>query len=187
MMGTIRRPVVAGVVAVLLVAALAGCSKSRIAREVSAMNTSNIQRLSNLYSAFQNTHGGRGPRNDMEFKKFVKEFDPTKLSMMGINPGQLEAVFVSERDGLPFTVRYKVAGGRGAVDAVVFEQKGQDTLREVGFTGGAVEEEDNVHYEQFLTGKAPSTPPGAAPKAAATGRSRRPHGPPPGAPTGPTS
>ena len=183
-MRTKRYPIAAGVAAGLLVG-LAGCGGDRTAEEVAAMNGSNLQRLSNMYAAYQNYKGGRGPRDEADFKAFIKEFDQTKLKMMGIDANNLDPVFTSERDGKPFKVRYKVGGGRGSVDAVVFEQEGKDGTKEVGFTGGKVEKADANTYQQLWAGKGPSQPASGPPAGASAGRGGRPTGPPTGAPTGP--
>jgi hypothetical protein len=104
--------------------------------------------------------------------------------MMGVDAGNPEAVFVSERDGKPFKVRYGVGGGRGSVDAVAFEQDGQGGAKRVGFTGGKVEEADAATYAALWAGKGESQKP-AGPPAGAPGKGGRPAGRPEGAPTGP--
>jgi hypothetical protein len=179
-----------GAAAVLLLAAVSGCS-TKVARDVAAMNTSNIQRLSNLYAAFQNYRSGRGPRNEGEFKTFIEEFDAKKLAMMNVDPSHLDVIFTSERDGQPFQIRYGIGGGHGAVEAVVFERQGKDGKLLVGYTGGRVEELDFAVCQQMLEGGGPleaeNSPAAAAPVGRGQ-RGRRPAGttgPPPGAPTGP--
>ena len=71
---------------------------------------------------------------------------------MQVDPGNLDALFVSDRDGQPFVVRYGVSGGLGATDAVIFEQQGRNGKRQVGFTDGTVEEVDSARYDQLLQG-----------------------------------
>jgi hypothetical protein len=166
--------------AVLAIFVLAGCGDN-VAKQVGDMNKSNIQRISNLYAAFQNTKGGgRGPKDQAELAQFIKEFDPNKLQMMGVNANAIEQLFTSERDGKPFRVRYKVGGGRGSVDPVTFEQEGKDGKKQVGFTGGKVEEVDDARYQAYLSGKKPADVASAGQEAAG-----RPKGRPTGAPTGP--
>ena len=173
----------AGGVLVLLLAGLAGCSGDTTADDVAAMNQSNIQRVANLYSAFQNYKGGRGPATEAEFKEFIAQYDKDKLQMMGVKADNLDGLFTSERDGKPFKVRYKVGGGRGSAAPVVFEQDGQGGLRQVGFAGNAkVEEVDAATYQQYWAGKAGAATPQAGPPA---GKGGRPSGPPTGAPKGP--
>lgn len=167
---------------------LVGCSSDKTAEQVAAMNTSNIQRLGNIYAAFQNYKGGRGPKDEAEFKDFIKNYDLNKLKMMGIDPDNLDAVFTSENDRKPFKLRFGVGGGRGSSDPVVFEQDGANGKRRVGFTGGKVEEVDDATYKLMLAGKAgstgPSGPPAGTPGGKDAGRPKG-GGPPPGAPTGP--
>ena len=165
----------------LLVIGLGGCSSDRTAEEVAALNKSNIQRVANLYAAHQVYKGGRGPKTEAEFKEFITAFDAEKLKMMGVSSGDLGGLFTSERDGKPFKVKYGVGGGRGSVDAVVFEQDGAGGTRQVGYTGGKVEDVDSSTYQQLWAGKpAANDRPTAGPKG-----SGRPSGPPPGAPKGP--
>ena len=151
------------------------------------MNKSNIQRVANLYTAFQTYKGGRGPATEAEFKEFIGQFDKEKLQMMGVNPGDLGGLFTSERDGKPFKVRYGVGGGRGAVAPVAFEQDGKDGKRQVAFTGNTkVEDVDATTYDQLWAGKSGTEPPAAPASAApAAGKGGRPSGPPPGAQTTP--
>jgi hypothetical protein len=173
-------------IAVGAVVALAGCSRDQTARDVAAQNKSNVQRVANLYSAFQAYKGGRGPATEAEFKDFIAHYDGAKLQMMGVKADDLAGLFTSERDGKPFKVRYKVGGGRGASAPVVFEQDGKDGKRQVGFTGNAkVEEVDAATYDQMWAGKTGTEPPAGPPAPAPKGGRGRPTGPPPGAPTGP--
>lgn len=163
----------------LLAAGPAGCSRDRTTQQVAAKNQSNIQRVANLYAAFQHTHGGRGPASEAEFRGFVAAFDPAKLRMMGIDPANPGAVFTSERDGMPFRVRYDLGGGRGAADPVVFEQGGRDGTHQVAYTGGKVEAVDPDTSQQLWHRKASGARAKADPKSGG-----RPGHPPPGAPTG---
>jgi hypothetical protein len=133
-----------------------------------------------MYAAFQNYKGGRGPADAAELKGFMKDFDKNKLSMMGIDAANVDSVFNSERDGKPFLVRYKVGGGRGSVDAVVFEQDGKDGKKQVGYTGGKVEEVDDATAQGLFSSK--QAPPSQASGSKSGGR---PTGRPEGAPTGP--
>jgi len=167
-----------------LLAGLVGCG-DKVGDQVAAMNKTNLNRVTNIYEGFQNTKGaGRGPKDEAELVAFIKEYDPAKLKMMGIDPNDPAKIFVSERDGKPFKVRYGVGGSRGAVAPITFEQEGKDGKRQVGFTGGKVEEVANeAEYQALLSGKssAPATRPDGPPTGSRPGKG----GAPPGAPTGP--
>src|SRR5947209_11821903 len=160
-----KRLAAGGVVAAVLGLGAVGCSTDKTRQQIAAMNTSNVQRVANIYAGFQNAKGGAGPKDEDEFKAFIREYDPAKLSAMGIDSGDLNKVFTSERDGKPFKVRYKVGGGRGAVAPVVFEKDGVNGLKQVGFTGGKVEEVDDARYKELLAGKSGTEPPAAGPPA----------------------
>jgi hypothetical protein len=140
-----------------------------------------------MYAAFQNYKGGRGPNDETEFKAFIKNYDPNKLSMMQINANNIDGAFTSERDGKPFKVKYRVGGGRGSVDPVVFEEEGKDGKKQVAFTGGKVDNVDDAAYQQLWarhSGHSGQVAAQAPPTAGATGGAR-PSGRPTGAPTGP--
>jgi len=175
-------PGVAAALAMIVLTALAGCSRDDTARQVGAMNASNVQRVANMYAAFQHYNGGRGPSDEGEFQAFIKHFAPSNLAMMGIDPNHLDALLTSERDGKPFKIRYKAGGGRGAVVPVVFEQEGKDGKKQVGFTGGRVDTVDDATYQQLWSGRG-SPRPADAPTAGV--RPGPPKGVPAGAPTGP--
>jgi hypothetical protein len=171
----------------IALAVVAGCSSDKTAQLVGEMNKSNIQRVANLYAAFQNGKSNGGPQDEKEFKDFVNAYAPDKLKMMGVDTSNIESVFKSERDGQPFKIRYKVGGGRGAVAPVAFEVNGKDGKKQVGFTGGKVEDCDEARYKDLLAGK-DTTPPAAGPAGGGTvpgGGSRPGGGRPAGAPTGP--
>ena len=162
-----------------------GCSRDKTGEQVSAMNTSNIQRITNMYEAFQNMKSAGGPKDEAELKEWIRQYDPKKLEMMKIDPNNLDALFTSERDNKQFKVRYKVGGSRGSVAPVVFEQDGVGGKKQVGFTGGGgrVDEVDDLTYKQLWSGKTvASGQPAGTPGGKDTGR---PTGAPPGAPTKP--
>lgn len=161
--------------------AFVGCTPpDNTKAKVAAMNTSNIQRVANMYAGFQNNMGGRGPKDEAEFKKYFGDYAKDKLDAMGIDPNKVNEVFTSERDKKPFKVRYGVGGGRGSVDAVVFESEGVAGRKQVGYTGGKVDEVDESAAKSLMDGKktGTSTQPGGA-RTIGTGA-------PMGAPTGPT-
>lgn len=170
-------------------ALVTGCT-DRVAEQVGAMNKSNIQRVANLYSAYQNIVSGAGPADEKAFKEFVSQYAKDKLKMMGIDPNNTESIFISERDGQPFKIRYKVAGSRGAVAPVAFEQTGKDGKKQVAFTGGSeskVEDCDDAKYNDLWAGKYTSAPAAAptGPGGGARPVGGSPGGRPAGAPTGP--
>src|SRR4051812_18079888 len=70
-----------GVIGVFLAGVL-GCKRDRTAEQVGELNKSNIQRVSNMYAAYQNMKGSGGPKDEADLKAWIKEYDPNKLAMM---------------------------------------------------------------------------------------------------------
>jgi hypothetical protein len=130
-----------------------GCGGADPADLLAAANDSNVQRLANLYEAFQSRHNWRGPKDEEEFKSFLKGWNPKKLSNIGVDPNAVGDVFISSRDGEPFKVRYGVPGHiMGSNAAVVFETIGVDGRRMVGFLNITKREVDNAEYDRLWSG-----------------------------------
>jgi hypothetical protein len=154
--GSISRCGLAG--ALLL---LAGCSRSvdkdAVLRQA---NSKNIQRLANVYLAFQSENDWRGPADEVKFKDFLHACDPTRLERVGVDPQAIDSLFVGERDGQPFKVRYGVKGSvMGSAEPVIFESVGVDGKREVGFLNMSQREVDETEYQLLWSGKAPPAAP----------------------------
>jgi hypothetical protein len=130
------------------------CSHDDHISTIAAANKFNIQKLTNCYSAFQVNSYGMGPKDDNEFKRFIKnDMGDYHLKLMNINPSNIDAIFVSERDHLPFNVKYGIKGGPGIVDAVVFEQKGTGGLRQVGINGATIMDVDDAQFKEMWEGR----------------------------------
>jgi hypothetical protein len=153
---------------------LGGCSGDEGASAIAAVNGSNLQRLTNLYSAYQFDHYGPGPANETEFKAWIKKnMGPSRLELMHIDPNNIDGVFISERDHKPFKIRYGVSGGHGSGNAVVFEQDGVDGKKQVGANGGIVMDVDDAQYQEMWSGKwHPPADPNAAPALPGAGSQR---------------
>lgn len=132
-----------------------GCGDRDPTDLLAAANDSNIQRLANLYEAFQSRHNWRGPKDEEDFKSFLKGWNPKKLTSIGADPNAIDDLFVSDRDGEPFKIRYGVPGHiMGSDAAVVFETTGVDGLRMVGFLNMTKREVDATEYDRLWSGAA---------------------------------
>ncbi len=127
---------------------LAGCSKTN---SVAQFNDTNMKRLRNCYSMYQSVHGFKGPKSEAEFKEFLKttKVAEVRLERMGIDQGSVDDIFINERDGEPFKVRYGVNGTKN--NAIVFEAVGVDGKRMVGLS--PVLELEDAEYEAYWSGK----------------------------------
>ena len=124
------------VLVALFVGILCGCgpTKGDAKAFVQKINSSNGKRLVNLYAQYQGEYGS-GPKSDAIFKKYIAAKSPAALEEMGVAPGSIDKVFISERDGQPFFIRYGIPYAGGLQQAVVFESQGQGGKVNVFFFG----------------------------------------------------
>jgi len=154
---------IAVIVLAIVLFALPGCSSDSVQSQVAAMNSSNIKRVANLFGAWQNSHGGQGPKDMESIKAFAEGIPPDALQNMKIEPTKLDALFISERDGKPFKIKFGAARSlMGPHIAVVFEEKGIDDKKQVAWTNAQVREVDDAEYQQ-LWGEKPPGPVGGPP------------------------
>ncbi len=140
---------------------ISGCTETfNPADEVARVNSNNLQRLANLYSAYQADHDWRGPANEKEFKAFISGVNPATLNRIGVEPSQLDKLFVSDRDGQPFKIRFSVPGSAmGSVEPVIFEAVGVDGKKMVGFLSMEQREVDSAEYDSLFAKGAASPAP----------------------------
>jgi hypothetical protein len=132
----------------LALVAAAGCG----ADELSSPTAARLRGLATIYLDYAVGKNGKGPAGEQDLKKHMRALPETVLSMNGVDPGALDAAFVSLRDQEPFVVRYglsirQISGtsaplvahektGKGGRRLVVFanakvDYVGEDRLREL--------------------------------------------------------
>ena len=139
----------------------AGCGDSNsVESAISSVNQNNMQRLINLYVRYQTQHRWQGPPSEDAFRDYIAQVQPVMLERMGVDPGNLDQLFVSERDNQPFQIRYGIPGSaRGSNEAVIFEASGDQGKRQVGFTSSVIEEvADDQRYDGLWSGKISGQP-----------------------------
>jgi hypothetical protein len=146
-------------VAASLLLALAGCGGGVSTDDrVAQANSTNIERLASLYTAYQSEHDWAGPPDEESFKKYVRAVDPNKLKRIGIDAAAGDSLFTSERDNQPFKIRYGVRGSAmGSSEPVIFEAAGAGGRRMVGFLDMTEREVDDAEYQSLWTKKAQPT------------------------------
>jgi hypothetical protein len=144
----------------LLGGMLVGCSsRTDPDSAIASVNETNLQRLANLYFTYQSKHEWRGPANEAEFKSFLRGYNPRKLTRIGIDPNAIDDLFISERDGQPFKIRYGVVGSAmGSAEPVVFESTGDGERRLVGFLNMQQREVDEAEYNALWSATAVPAP-----------------------------
>lgn len=124
------------------------------------LNDNNIRRLHTAYKIYMKGNNFTGPSNEEDFKDFLTSNNKARvlLKRMDITSDNLSDIFVSERDGEPFKIRW---GLNGVADhAIVFESVGVEGKRLVAFT--KPRELDNAQYEGYWSGDIAPDLPGAA-------------------------
>ena len=140
----------------LSVLSFIGCGGVSVESSIGKSNATNMQRLGNMYQMFQFKHKFRGPEDEAEFKEFIKSVDSTILEPRGIDPNDLDSLFICERDNEPFQIRYGVATSpRGSTEAVIFENTGNGGPRMVGFLNMVQREVEAEEYNRLLNAKPP--------------------------------
>jgi hypothetical protein len=118
---------------------------------VTDIYSTNIRKLQASYMLYLESHGFVGPKNEEEFKDFLKN-NPTAVHLLkriDVTPDIVDDIFISERDGEPFVVRYGVEGE--ADHAVIFEAVGDEGKRLIALT--SPKEFGKEEYEDYLSGK----------------------------------
>lgn len=128
-----------------------GCGKGDdSASMIADLNSNNAKRLGNLYSLYQNLNKFQGPKDEAELKEFIKTQSPARLKKAGIDINNVDELFISERDGKPFKIRWGLATRvRGPSQPVVFEAEGVEGKRQVGFTASKMQEVDSAEYDRL--------------------------------------
>jgi hypothetical protein len=150
--------IVIGLIAIFSISVLLvnGCGSGQ--PTLQDLNDNNIRRLHSTYKMFMNRHELKGPESEEELKDFLTNNNTAKalLKRMGIESDSIDEIFVSERDGQPFKVRW---GVKGIEDhAIIFEAEGIGGKRMVAFT--RTRELDADEYEGYWSGELKGQKPG---------------------------
>ena len=133
---------------------------------IGAAHPDNMARLVTLYTLYQSRNPGdgyMGPSDEEDFKEFVQGVDEKMLARIAVDKSSLDDVFMGDRDGEPYKIRYGVQGSaRGCAEAAIFESVGVDGKRMVGFLNTVKKEVDSSEYDQLFSGEisAPVATPG---------------------------
>ncbi len=150
------RQIWAFLVVVLLLAGWVGCNRgSDLDNMVAKATDSNIKRLSKMYSMCMKNNDWRGPENRQALHSFIARLNPDQLRAMGIEPDDIDSIFVCERDNVPFKIRWNLRSSiLNPPLPIIFEStpSSQD-LYQVGFLGNIVKEVDQSEYDRLWNGE----------------------------------
>lgn len=129
---------------------LIGCRDTTIEDGVAALNSSKIKQLYNCYALYGQNNGYRGPKDKEELVEFLLRPNYERnLKLMQIDRDNLEQLFINDRDGEPFKIRWGVNGWGDK--AVIFEAVGVDGKRMVSLIESR--EVDESEYKSLWSGK----------------------------------
>ena len=132
---------------------VAGCGG---VNELDSPTAAKLKALGNFYLEHAASHGKRGPADEKEFKKHLRGAPDFILKNYGLDPDNIDAAFMSERDQEPFVVFY--GQGIGSVSGhsaplVAHEKTGKNGRRLVAFANGKVDLVDDARLEELKTPK----------------------------------
>ena len=137
---------------VILLLAASGCGTA----EVESPTAVRLRALAVFYLDYAVPKNGKGPADEREFKKHLRSLPAFRLEMEKLDPGNLDAVFASERDGEPLVVLYGQTltqiGGDSALP-VAHEKTGKNGKRLVAFSSTKVELVDEARFRQLTLPK----------------------------------
>jgi hypothetical protein len=117
-----------------------GCGESEKEEE-----QSNLRSLAAFYNQYRALHRGQLPADEKDFKDFIAKSGSTNV----------DSLFISNRDGTPYVVKYRGDKSWAHREIIAYEQEGRDGSREVATVVGGYEK---LSEEEF--GK--QMPPAAA-------------------------
>jgi hypothetical protein len=119
-----------------------GCSGGKRVEE-----QSNLRSLAAYYSQYLAQHRGKLPADEKELKSFIT------ADLAGSPPqaaASVDDLFISNRDGKPFVVKYRGNKSWRLPDIVAYEQEGGDGTRHVATSVGGYEELTEEAFRQKM-------------------------------------
>lgn len=135
---------------------LTGCGGEN---KLATIYSTNIKKVHQCYVMFMEDNSYKGPKDEAELKDYLKN-NPTAIHMakrIDVTPDTVDDIFISDRDGEPFVIRY---GLNGIADhAIVFEATGVEGMRLVALRNPL--EVNESEYDKYLNGEIkPESAPG---------------------------
>lgn len=113
----------------------------------------NLKALAVYYGGYTGQNKGVGPPNEEAFKKFIRTRTPPELENFGVDPANLDPLFISPRDNQPYGIAWGLRGampGPNGAGMVIWEQTGVNGKRYVADSIGKIEEVDEATWTQRL-------------------------------------
>ncbi len=116
----------------------------------SPTESSNLKPLAVMYGRFISSNQGRGPKDEQEFKDFIKNQPSQELSNLGVT--DVESLFVSSRDKKPYNLKFYAAppAPGKSINIFAWEQDGIQGKRYVAGTLGEIKEVDETTFRELV-------------------------------------
>lgn len=138
-------------IALCLLVLMAGC-RSQTASQ--STEESNLKPLAVFYGRFQAQHRGQPPKDEAEFKEFLKTMTPADLETFKLKSA--DEIFTSSRDKQPYTIVYGPpqgpAKGPGGAPIIAYEKVGVGGKRYIASSLGGIEEVDEARFKELVPG-----------------------------------
>jgi hypothetical protein len=132
---------------VLLAIVCCGCGVDELATPSAAR----LKGLATCYVDYAVAKGGVGPADEKTLKKHMRSMQGFQLEMSGLDPENIEAAFVSDRDQEPFVIFYgqTVSFGLPNPRLLAHEKTGKNGKRLAALVDGNVELIDEGRFKEL--------------------------------------
>ena len=133
--------------------AVSGCGSSD---DLSSPTAVRMRALANFYLDYAIPKNGKGPGGEQVFKEHIRSLPDFLLRQNGVEPDEIEAMFVSERDHEPLVINYgltitRISGKSGV--PVAHEKTGKNGKRLVVLSNCKVELADEARLQELMAEK----------------------------------
>lgn len=131
----------------------AGCGEDEA---LSSTTAAKLRGLARVYLDYSVPKNGAGPADQATLSKHIKKLPEHVLAANGVDPELGDGLFVSDRDGQPFVVRYGQSIGMisgTSTQVIAHEQTGVRGKKLVTFVSGKVELADDARLQELLAPK----------------------------------
>ncbi len=142
---------VSGAFAFVLLSVVSGCGDK--GRSNKAEEESPLKPIATFYAQYMSQHQGQPPRDEVEFKTFLKEPKVADRLKLEFQVTDVDKLLISPRDNKPFVIYYTARSkntGPGGAPLVAYEQEGLAGKRMVASALGAVAEVDDAAFRKMV-------------------------------------
>lgn len=131
---------------------MVGCGGDAGLSEFKERNKTNVAKVATSFKIFASRNQQKAPKDQAELVAFLAEDRVKKnIERLGIDPDEIEAIFVSDRDGQPLKIKWGIEMDPENTLPIAFETVGVDGVRLVA-ADVVLEVSDDKEYEDLWNG-----------------------------------